>query len=174
MANIVLFDTLLEGIEVIQSDGETFFSALEKMVSTSSQAVDYSVHRLFLVNNIGVFEVDKEGRKFFDIELSQTDSGDIISHIDVSSVDSKLIIGPNSFDIKNRIIMCNSVYHSKKIRIFVDDNNVDRIYLSYRVTVLSPDLRNKLVDIPLLVCDNIVYSNGVTNSLKVEVCSSCK
>jgi len=162
MSTIVSFDSLLEGIEVIQSDGETFFSALEKIVATSSKAVYYNVYRLFLVNNIAVFELDREGRKFFDVELSQCD-GDIISYIDVSSVPSKLIIGSNTFDITNRIIMCNSVYHAKKIRLFVDDST-DRIYLTYRVTVLSPSLRKQLMDVPVLECDNILYSNGMTNT----------
>ena len=168
MSKIVSFDSLLEGIQVTPSDGETFFSALEKLVATSSQAVDYHVHRLFLINNIGVFEVDKEDGKFFDVELSETD-GDIISHIDVSSVPSKLIIGPNTFDSRNRIIMCNSVFHPKKIRIFVGDNNVNRIYLSYRVTLLSASLKKQLMDTPLLVCDNIVYSNGVASQVNSKV-----
>lgn len=153
---IVSLDTFLENVEVVSSNGETFFSALEKLISTSSQAVDYHVHRLFLINSIGVLEVDRQGRKFFDIELKNSE-GDIISHID-TSMDSKLLIGPHTHDIRKRIVMCNSSYSPVRIRIFVNDS--DRVYVSYRVIVLSGDLKNQLMAVPILVCDNISYANG--------------
>jgi hypothetical protein len=54
---IVSLDTFLENVEVVSSNGGTFFSALEKLILTSSQAVDYHVHRLFLINSIGVLEL---------------------------------------------------------------------------------------------------------------------
>ena len=154
--NIVSLDTFLENVEVVSSNGGTFISALEKLISTSSQAVDYHVHRLFLINSIGVLEVDRQGRKFFDIELKNSE-GDIISHID-TSMDSKLLIGPHTHDTRKRIVMCNSSYSPARIRIFVNDS--DRVYVSYRVIVLSGGLKNQLMAVPILVCDNISYSNG--------------
>lgn len=155
----VLLDTILHGVTVIPSDGETFFSALEKLVTSSSQAVSYIVHRLFLINNIGVLEVER-GKKFFDVELPQSEEGDIISDIN-SSMQSKLIIGFNTFDIANRVVLCNSIYHKKTIRVYIDDS-FDRLYLSYKITILSELLRRELVSTPLLLCDDILYKDGVT------------
>lgn len=73
-------------------------------------------------------------------------------------MDSKLLIGPHTHDIRKRIVMCNSSYSHARIRIFVNDS--DRVYVSYRVIVLSGDLKNQLMAVPILVCDNISYANG--------------
>ena len=67
--NFVSLDKFLENATLVKADGETYLSALDKLVSTSSQGAYYHVHRLFLINSIGVLEVGRDGRKFFDIDF---------------------------------------------------------------------------------------------------------
>ena len=155
--NFVSLDKFLENTTLVKADGETYLSALDKLVSTSSQGAYYHVHRLFLINSISVLEVGRDGRKFFDVDLNQNDA-DIISYIDTSS-DSKLLLGSSSFDIKNRVVVCNSCYSPKRIRIFVNDDT-DRVYVSYCLTILSAELRKELMSVRFLVCDNILYKEG--------------
>lgn len=158
----VTLDSILQDVEVVPSNGTTFFSAVEKLVSSPQiQAVTYHVHRLFIINNFGVLEVDKtKGKAFFDVTL-ENNEGDIINMID-TTMSCELLVGQHRLNSSIRLVMCNSMYHRKTIRIFIDDNTVDRVYLSYAVTLLNSDLRKRVVETVSLVCDNIMYKDGVT------------
>jgi hypothetical protein len=152
----VLLDSIISHLEGIPIDEKTYFSAIYHIENTSAQAVSYRVNKIFLVYTLGVLPVNEEGKKIFEIKLPN--EGDIISTIDCSSK-CKLIVGLKSYDVSNRVVLCASIYSSKKLEIIID-KDIERIYVSWTITVLNKDLRDQINNTTLLVCDNIEYSDG--------------
>ena len=155
---ITSLDNLLEGIEVVKSAVDTFTGSLETLVSRGAQAVSYTVKKLFLVNNIGILEINNEGLASFDYILVE---GDIISDI-TSNVSIDLRVGSGCIAPTNRIVMTNSNYTEKRIRFYLNPQALpDRVELSYKVTVLDSQLRKQITIVNVMQCDNLVYSNGM-------------
>lgn len=149
----VTLDSLLEGTETVHSNGESFLLAVETLVQTNAN-VTYDVHRIFMINNLAVMELNN-GEPFFEVEFPDN-GGDLISHVD-SNCKNELVVSGRVYPI-TRIVNCASVYNSKKLRLYPGDK--PRIYLSYKFTLLQTDLRNRVRDTPLLLCDDLKYANG--------------
>ena len=150
----VLLDYIIGNIQSVQSDEQTYFSALDKL--SSNQSTFYSVH--LLLTNIEVFNINDKGQKVFEYEFPN--EGDIISYIDCSS-DYKIMINSKLYEGTNRIVLCATNYSQNKLQITIKDNT-EKIYIFYRVTVLNTKLREKIIFTPLLSCDDILYSEGMT------------
>lgn len=160
----ITLDYIMKDCNFFSSYGDTFTSAIEKMISfprSAGKVVYYDVKKIFNVNNVYVLKII-DGIKYFEFEFPR--DGDIISNIKCS-LNSKLYINGKTFDSNMRLVICASMFTNIKFMIMVDDSLLvpndlkNLIYISYRVNVLDIELRNNIRG-KNLVCDGLVYLNG--------------
>lgn len=160
----ITLDYIMKDCNFFSSYGDTFISAIEKMISfprSVGKVVYYDVKKIFNVNDVYVLKII-DGIKYFEFEFPR--DGDIISNIKCS-LNSKLYINGKTFDSNKRLVICASMYTNIKFMIMVDESLLvpndlkNLIYISYRVNVLDIELRNNIRG-KNLVCDGLVYLNG--------------
>ena len=126
---------------------------------TDNKAVSFTYSTSFIVNNISFMQVIN-GMHTFIVQISVS-GGDIISEI-TSNVPCEILVNDIVLKAETPIVLCNGMYTEKKIRFYIDPNNVPgRINLNYKVVVLKSDLRRQLMSVPELYAGESVCRFGV-------------
>ena len=149
-------DEYLSNLKIDYCDEDDYTKSLEYMILNNSDVVYYNHKRKFYINNIGVLELDKNNKSVYDIELND---GDLIKNIQCN-VDFKLLLGGYLYDKKN-VLISNSQYHEKKIRLLLDPNNLpEYINVSYDVYLFG-QIRKNIQSLNIVKFDDLYYSNGM-------------
>jgi len=153
-------DTFLEGsIRVISNN---YQRSLEALITEpcNNKIATYRVQKEFIVNNVAVLE-SENGVAFFDVDVRD---GDIVGNFE-SNVQLALSVGPRVFSSNNRIVLLNSQYTVTKVRLYVNPNNLpEKVQLSYNASLLSVDLRSRVREPLILLCDELKYCNGLVTT----------
>lgn len=133
--------------------------ALQFMEERRSQAVTYTYSSSFAIKNVS------DGLHIFSI-LILTGLVDIAYDF-TSNVNFNILLNDVPFKGDIPIVACNGQYTEKKVRFYIDPNNIpEKINLTYKVIVLNCDLRMQLTSIPVLYAGNTVCSQGVISRRK--------
>lgn len=131
---------------------------------TDHKAVSFTYSTSFIVNNISVMQVINIGgvgtMHTFTVPISMS-VGDIVSDI-TTNVPCEILLNDIAVDCHTPLVLCNGQYTDKKIRFYIDPNNVpDRVNLTYKVVVLKTDLRRQLTSVQELYAGQTVCRFGV-------------
>ena len=156
-------ESFLSNIEIQDSNIETDCNSMEPfefMIQNKSQAVTYTCTKKFVINNISVMEVNRDGFHMFSTPITGGHS-DIVYNIS-SNVNCDILLNDVSINSDTPIVLCNGIYTDKKIRFYIDTNNIpEYITLTYKIIVLNTDIRKQLTSIPILYAGNSVCRHGV-------------
>ena len=87
--------------------------------------------------------------------------GDIVSEVR-SNVPCEILLNDIAFKADTPLVLCNGPYTEKKIRFYIDSNNIpDRINLSYKAVILKSELRRQLSRVEELYSGESVCRQGV-------------
>ncbi len=156
-------ETFLSSINIQDTGIETntvSMRALQFMEERRCQAVKYTYSSSFVANNLAVMQVNSDGLHMFSISIL---SGLVdIAYEFTSNVQFDILLNEVPFKGDIPIVVCNGQYTEKKVRFYIDPNNVpEKINLTYKVIVLNCDLRRQLTSIPVLYAGSTVCSQGV-------------
>lgn len=131
---------------------------------TDHKAVSFTYSTSFVINNISVMQFINIGgvgtMHTFTVPISGS-VGDIVSDI-TSNVPCDILLNDIAVDCHTPVVLCNGQYTDKKIRFYIDPNNVpDRVNLNYKVLVLKNDLRRQLMCVQELYAGESVCRFGV-------------
>ena len=156
-------DTFFENIDIKNSGVTTdnLASILTEIFDyfQEHKAVSFTYSTSFVVNNISVMQVIN-GMHTFTVPISIS-VGDIVSEI-TSNVPCEILLNDITFKADTPLVLCNGQYTEKKIRFYIDSNNVpDRVNLSYKAVILKSELRRQLSSVEELYAGESVCRQGV-------------
>jgi hypothetical protein len=135
-----------------------FYSQQEALKELENhKATYYQEGYSFKVNNIGVLQIDKDNRTFYDFVIPR--NCDIISNFK-SNISYKIIVNERELDVVDYIILVASPYTEFKCRFYIRPEWTDLHFrLNYNCILLSNDDRVKLV-MNDVTTDYFDYSKG--------------
>lgn len=149
---------VLSGVETVHLlQANTFVEALQALIDLDARAVSFTIQKEYRVNNIGVLEV-RDGQFIFEVPINY--EVDLCSNF-VSNVPIEVYVGIELVPSTETVVLTNSVYSSKKVVFVLPPQNVpNSIFLSYKATLLDPELREAVSSIETLISGSLIYSNG--------------
>jgi hypothetical protein len=156
-------ESFLDNIKIEESNIETDCNSMEPlefMIQNKSQGVIYTCNKKFVINNISIMEVNRDGFHMFSVPITGGHA-DIVYNIS-SNVICDILLNDVSLNSNTPIVLCNGIYTDKKIRFYLDPNNLpEYITLTYKIILLNSDIRKQLTSVPILYAGNSVCRHGV-------------
>lgn len=143
------------------SRDEAFITSVKDNIPTYFQEA-----HTFQLNNIGVLQIDKDNKKFYDFVIPR--SGDVLSNFR-SNISFKIVFGNNILDARDidYILFMVCLYTEFKCRFYLDNFKTDLYFrISYNCILLPINIRytfsttNEQVE-----TNDLIYYKGVCKSL---------
>lgn len=163
---VTYLNQVLGNIEVVELlQVHSFNDALQRLLEINASAVSYTEQKEYVVNNQGVLEV-RNGLYLFEMPISR--SADLCSSFE-SNIPIEVVVGHETIAQNDILVMTNCQYNQTSVRFLLDPQNIpDRINVSYKVTLLEPNVRQQLVQTPSLVSGSLLYNNGVVRKIQIQ------
>ena len=163
---MIRLESLLENVNIQEAppNVQEINEALQILINNNAQAVAYHPLKVFMVQNIGVLEINRNGDAVFTVPLHP--HADLYSKFE-SNVPIEVHVGAEQVFNNETLVMINSQYNNKEIKFFLNPNQLpERITLSYKAVVCDAELRRRIASTELLGSGSLLYSQGVVRKIQ--------
>ena len=166
---MIRLESLLENVNIEEAppNVQEINEALQILINNNAQAVAYHPLKVFMVQNIGVLEINRNGDAVFTVPLHP--HADLYSKFE-SNVPIEVHVGAEQVFNNETLVMINSQYSNKEVKFFLNPNQLpERITLSYKAVVCNAELRRRIGTAEQLASGSLVYSQGVVRRVVPNV-----
>ena len=150
-------DTFLQGKSVFESGANNYSDGILALVTSGADVVTYETRREFVVNNINVFERVADNKVKYEVLLRD---GDFITDLQ-SNVPIIVTVGHLEARPADKIVIVAAQYAVIKVIFFLDPEHFPETFtLSYKVSLLGPELRHQVAGGGGVSSGSLGYVNG--------------